>query len=157
MSERLTEWDRSMFVAAVMSNVPKPDEEAQKQAQAALRAAMAPKVRVALDNYPIAIRRKTFVGLETRGWWTSLYIGDVDDEVAEELVEPFTEKVKEHGTAQKALTAIVESCNTWAQLRAALPDFARFIPDENAPTPNTPAPTGLADQFRKLGLKMEES
>jgi hypothetical protein len=44
--------------------------------------------------------------------------------------------------------------NTVAQMKKAMPEFAKYLPTEEVRTQNLPAVTGVVESLRTIGIKL---
>jgi hypothetical protein len=133
-----------------MQDVPcTPDSVLKADIQNAFVAAMSAPIQKLYKTHPKALRTDHVPSWESgMGYRVEFIVGDADVSTA---MKPFAAKKKERDEAHTKLSAIVNGCNTLAQLKKLLPEFISYFPSEAAPTKNLPAVANMVADLSKLG------
>lgn len=151
---RLTNHIRSVFVKAVMQDIPKPDyQKIGDDLQEALYAAMSADVRRVYRKVPKALRTGYEYNFDERGGGRTFIVGDAD---FEKVKEPFVQQSAAWSSFRKKLTSAIEVFTTVKQVRDAFPELAHHLPSESKPTAQLPATSNLVEEMVKLGWKPKD-
>lgn len=152
---KITDTHRYAIRRAIMQDVPALSaDELKRQAQALLLAAMSPPVRRMYKTTPTALR-VVYLGYEHGAEWsTPVIAGDADDKA---VLAPLTEAAQARRTAEEDLSGVLQGCKTLKQLHAALPEFAKYFPTEDAASTNLPAVANVVAGLSALGWPKKEA
>lgn len=169
-ARRLTTAMREAYVATAMEDVPKTDYEQRLRDEVAreLPKLLPPEVNALLANPALEGYVNTeYVSINSsdglpKGCTVSLVVpsNGVNAEanvlkVGRELIDAWAQQATTRRELRQRLTSIAGSCRTVAELEAALPEFARYIPRDplQVVATNLPALTGTLDAFAAAGWR----
>lgn len=145
---RLTKYQKEAFIRAVMQDVPNVvGPLLEEEVQNALIKGMSPPVRRLYKTNPNALRVQYSYDFSERGN-RKYFVGDADYDA---ITAPFLERVRSRSEAKRSLTSTFEGCSTLKQLQATLPEFQKYMPTEEKPTPNLPAVANVVMTLVALG------
>lgn len=157
---RLTETLRAAFVRAVMADVPRVDYETMTADEAR---------RMSIANMPkwlqdACTKHKELLGyLRTTSDGASgasfFLAGPRTDENKATLVRLVEQKSQQRAARyelEKKLEKVVRGCNTTKQLADALPEFAKYLPKENAVDRSVPTVANVVADFMQAGWPGEK-
>lgn len=169
---KLTNLDRKAFVASVMNDVPQFDynEAIDKFVQDDMRSVACKEVLAILENSEI---RHFLIDGSTTFRPSPCTTGDMckgryvavtsiavfpnyepSDSCLQKIYSA-TDKVRESSEAlallEQKLTAAIGGCSTLAAAKAALPEFAKYLPTEAEKTANLPAIANLCTDLIAMG------
>jgi hypothetical protein len=147
---KITKYEKEAIIRAIMQDVPRtPDNVLREEIQNALVQGMSAPIQELYKTHPKALRTD-FVSSWDSGlsYRVEFVVGDAK---VEKVVKPFVDKKQERDAAQTKLSAIVNGCNTLAQLKKMLPEFISYFPTETEPTKNLPAVANMVADLSKLG------
>lgn len=157
---RLTETLRDAFVRAVMADVPRVDYETMIADEAR---------RMSIANMPkwlqdACAKHKELLGyLRTTSDWASgasFFTAGPRTEENKAALARLVEQKSEQRSARQALEGKLKNaargCNTVKQLADALPEFAKYLPKENAVDRSVPAMANVVADFMKAGWPGEK-
>jgi hypothetical protein len=147
---KLTKYEKEAIIRAIMQDVPcTPDGMLRVEIQKAFVAAMSAPIQKLYKTHPKALRTDHVSSWDSgMSYRMEFVVGDAD---VTKTIEPFVAKKKERDDAHKKLSAIVNGCNTLAQLKKMLPEFVSYFPTEAEPTKNLPAIANMVADLSKLG------
>lgn len=151
---KVTKWDKEAIVKAIMADVPMPDKQKRKEElQAAVVKLMSPECRKLYKKCPSALRTHHIGELICDGGYASRYIitGDVNSSLIDDLKKPYEAEDKKVNDARYALKGAINACTTLKQLNDRLPEFKKYFPTAEKPTPNLPALANVVADLSKLG------
>lgn len=157
---RLTETLRKAFVRAVMADVPRVDYDTMIADEAR---------RMSIANMPkwlqdACAKHKELLGYlrTTSDWESGASFFTAGPRTAENkadlarLVERRAQQRAERQGLEGKLTDAARGCNTVKQLADALPEFAKYLPKENAVDRSVPAMANVVAEFMKAGWPGEK-
>lgn len=154
---RLTNSIRSAFVKSVMNDTPSVDytELMQKEANRIGRAMMPPEVAAAYDKHPDWFSAQwTSIG-KWQGYGPfpacTVYFVAADIQVMNQLKALEYEQHQARKQLRNQLEQIAASATTTKALAEALPEFARYLPTDEAKARNLPALANVVADFVKAG------
>jgi len=152
---RLTKWDKSSIVKAVMADVPMPNKNKRRDdIQAEIVKAMSPECRKVYKAMPDALRTYNLGELIYNGTSYNsreIVLGDVKESKLKEICQKHEEEDKRIRQANYALKNAIEACSTLKQLNDRLPEFKKYFPTEEKPVANLPALANVVADLSKLG------
>lgn len=113
--------------------------------------AMAPEVRKAYKARPKAISHSNIYGLSSR---TNFFmpVADLTEAQVRVVLKEFFEPIEAKMKAKASLEAVVKGVTTLKQLKEALPELEKYMPQESVATANLPATLAVAELV-KAGWK----
>ena len=164
---KLSQTLKKAFIASVMQDVPKVDylEQAQKCARKHFERLMPAEILQVIQKYPDWFGNNFF---STPGHLPGFYplspdcnsnlLRD-DEQAWSELIEiseAYTQQQTERKALESKLSSIVSGCNTLKQLKEALPEFEKYMPEEHQPaSQNLPALANIVADFKAAGLQLK--
>jgi hypothetical protein len=147
---KITKYEKESIIRAIMHDVPcTPDSVLKADIQNAFVAAMSAPIQKLYKTHPKALRTDHVPSWDSgMGYRVEFIVGDAD---VKAVMKPFVAKKEERDSAHTKLSAIVNGCNTLAQLKKLLPEFTSYFPSEAAPTKNLPAVANMVADLSKLG------
>jgi hypothetical protein len=169
-SRRLTKDMRHTFVKAVMTDVPAPDEsQCSNELQELLKPAMPPEAVALLTvdegswlesaattvypEYDSSYRTERWYrnSISIRYKWLS-YSNDDFPQAAKDYLENLRVIMGNRERLRDKIGGIAEGCTTIAQLKEALPDMAKYAPDDTPPAKkNMPVVANLMAEVVAMG------
>lgn len=169
MSTRLTKTMRQAIVRAVMADIPKVDyfeKERIIKERAAYRQ-MPLEVKAVYDKpglHKYLSEGSESTSLQTiKGRHAYQYFRGCPDIIALNekerteigaLQKRMHEQERSRAAAEGSLSSSLEGFTTVKALRDAMPELAKYLPNESEPTKNLPAVTGVVDILKAAGLKL---
>lgn len=165
---RLTQTLRQAFVNAVMQDVPMTDyvELIRARALEVVRPLADPRVLELWDDPKtrglVAYRAVHPGGVHVaipplteeaeRALGKSSYRGEeISDDVLRKLCLERQVQDEAQASLRRKLQGVVDGCNTGKQLREALPEFAKYLPEPSLVTKNLPALANVVADFAAAG------
>ena len=147
---KITKYEKEAIIRAIMHDVPcTPDSVLKAEIQKAFVAAMSAPIQKLYKTHPKALRTDHVSSWDSgMGYRVEFIVGDAN---VQEAMKPFVAKKKERDDAHTKLSAVVNGCNTLAQLKKLLPEFISYFPTETEPTKNLPAVANMVADLSKLG------
>ena len=164
---KLSQTLKKAFVASVMQDVPKVDyfEQAQKCARKHFERLMPQEILQVIQKYPDWFGNNSFYTpgslpmFYTKSPECNINLLTDDVQATEELhqiSEAYTQQQTERKALESKLSSIVSGCNTLKQLKEALPEFEKYMPEENQPaSQNLPALANIVADFKAAGLQLK--
>lgn len=145
---KLTNYVRDAIYRRILDDIPRVDHaKLRKEMQEDLCRGMSPLARQLFNESPRALRVETIYNT-LAGYGFTLVVGDAD---SKEVLAPYYAEEKKQTEVKSRLQGALRGCSTTNQLRELLPEFAKYFPDEKAPSKNLPAVAGLAKDLQELG------
>ena len=164
---KLSQTLKKAFIASVMQDVPKVDylEQAQKCARKHFERLMPQEILQVIQKYPDWFGNvgfytpNVFPNFYTKSPVGNYYLFKNNEQAWEELLE-ITDAFEKQRFTRDALEAklrgVVHGCNTLKQLKEALPEFEKYMPEENQPaSQNLPALANIVADFKAAGLQLK--
>jgi hypothetical protein len=165
---RLSNAMRDSFIAAVMADVPQIDFESRirdavnkasaKTLPAAIKKLLAdPELSQYVATRSCTLNRHDGILAGSYITFRLPHTSDEDldklaTEVAETIIKEWNQQVEKTAELRQRLRAVAYTCNTTTTLAEAFPEFARYLPrDEAQATRNLPALTNVVAEFVKAG------
>lgn len=163
---RLTNYIRDAFVRAAMHDVPKEvdhSEEIRKLVLDDFVSKLQPKVRAVWDDKTICDWLKTdhnsygnvsvtYPSREQSGWGQKPKLTDSVQKKVDALALKKTENEKIRDELERKLKGVAYSVSTRKQLADALPEFEKYLPEDEAKAIRTlPVVTNVVAEFVKAG------
>ena len=164
---KLSQTLKKAFIASVMQDVPKVDylEQAQKCARKHFERLMPAEILQVMQKYPSWFGNNRFytVGrlpmFYTKSPECNINLLREDVQATEELhqiAEAYDLQEKARDTLEAKLRGVVHGCDTLKQLKEALPEFEKYMPEENQPaSQNLPALANIVADFKAAGLQFK--
>ena len=151
---KLTKYQKQAIVRAITNDIPEIDvQKRREKVQAAAVAAMSPSIRKVYKTMPHALRTEyEHLMYDGQDYATrKLVVGDLSDEQVAEILEPFTQEERARTEAIGKLGMLVEGCSTLKQLKEALPECEKYLPQEGAKTQYPVVVANVVTDLMKLG------
>lgn len=147
---KITKYEKESIIRAIMHDVPcTPDNVLKAEIQNALVQGMSAPIQELYKTHPKALRTDTVPSWDSgMSYRMEFVVGDAD---VKKVMKPFEAKKQARDEAHRKLSAIVNGCNTLAQLKKMLPEFISYFPTETEPTKNLPAVANMVADLSKLG------
>lgn len=163
---RLTNTMRDAFIRAAMHDVPKEvdhSEEIRKIVTKDFVEKLPPKVRAVYDDPSICDWLKSdhnhygdvsvrYPARETSGWSTKPKLSPNVQKKVDELAQKKKDNDKLRNELEAKLRNVAYSCTTRKQLAEALPEFEKYLPEDEAKAIRSlPVVTNVVADFVKAG------
>lgn len=147
---KITKYEKEAIIRAIMHDVPcTPDNVLRAEIQNAFVQSMSAPIQELYKTHPKALRTDTVPSWDSgMSYRVDFVVGDAD---VKKVMQPFEAKKKERDAVHTKLSAVVNGCNTLAQLKKMLPEFVSYFPTETEPTKNLPAVANMVADLSKLG------
>ena len=164
---KLSQTLKKAFVASVMQDVPKVDyfEQAQKCARKHFERLMPQEILQVIQKYPDWFGNSSFYTpghlpmFYTKSPECNINLLRNDEQATEELLQisdAYIQQEKARDALKAKLHGVVHGCNTLKQLKEALPEFEKYMPEENEPaSKNLPALANIVADFKAAGLQLK--
>jgi hypothetical protein len=161
---RLTNYIRDAFLSAVMADVPQPvdySEEIRKTATEDIMSTIPESVKVVWNDLKAReYLKKCYsnydnVSIAHPGeseYRHSIKLTAEAKSKVDKLIEEMNAERKKRHELRKKLEGVAYGCKTLKQLRDLLPEFTKYMPEEDKPlSSNLPAITNVVADFVKAG------
>lgn len=161
---KLTKAHREAFVRAVMQDVPQIDyaTQAHKLVKDANLASLPPQLR------PIALDKELSIYLKRESYWFGHDLGissvsifsmghsyfklkDKDDKALDKIKAAAEKQIEQRKALEERVSGVINSCTTLKIAKERLPEFVKYLPEEQEKTQNLPAIANIVADLTKLG------
>jgi len=165
---RLTNYERDAYIRNVMNDVPKAQdwsETIKKAIEPVFLELLDPKVRAVYKDKNLRSNlNRWFYYPPNGGGSICLFGSDFSreqlaklDEVAGPLQLQAKEERKKRAALEEKVRALAYSCTTYAKLREAMPEFAKYVPDDaQAVCKTLPATANILQDFVAAGWPVKK-
>lgn len=162
---KLTNYHRDAFIKAAMDDVPSVDYDAQAQklVREHITTLMPKELRDALKKAPAIIDWLNNAYVYMPGCLSNFYtpgMADINQKAKDDprikdkldaLESLKREQSKQYGDLEAKLRGVAYACTTLKALKEALPEFEKYMPEEQQTTRNLPAVANVVADFVKAG------
>lgn len=160
---RLTNYIRDAFIDSVMNDTPCTDykEQARKLALADVVDQLPPKVKAVwdakdlrdyIDTATLQMGSGYVLGSVTvPGVYGKAKFTDATKKALDELQQLAKKQSNDRDTLRSRLKSIAYACSTRKALAEALPEFEKYLPDEEKTSRSLPVVSGVVSDFVKAG------
>lgn len=170
---KLTNTLRDAFVRAVMADTPAVDyvEQIRKMARDDIFRGMPRKLKTALDDPELKdmVKASATLHLGERPGVPSISVGALPGDwnykwtlsdkakvAINDLADKRAAQIKTRDSLESRLRAVAYACSTRKALAEALPEFAKYLPPEEAVLRSLPVVTGVVTDFVKAGWPKDQ-
>ena len=166
---RLTQDHKHTFVRAVMADVPKTDYKTQiaKRLYPTIEGRIPKIVMQAYKKHPeffqklhvyIGAPMKCYVYLDLPKYdhYSTVDLTEKEQALIADLIQAAIEQDDRLDSLKSSLNSSIRYCKTLKQLKEALPEFEKYMPEENQPaSQNLPALANIVADFKAAGLQFK--